>query len=222
MFQFVFTVVVLASVSPAIQQHCDQPLVNSVVDFVIEQALHKYSSTFDLPNVSTAIVMNRGTLELSSGSIAGLDTMRRINDLDLKFENQTMLIGLQVQFKNLIVSYRKYKIRAFGIESLGSFETSISDNLIRIDATMKNHSICFFDVNKVTFLRLGGFRVDLNSGCKLCNKMVSWASTKMLNIFNEHVRSLVEAKLEFVLQKALDPSEHSVVCKNKYAKSNFL
>lgn len=222
MFLFTPTVLVLALISWTVQQQCDQPLVNSVVDFVIEQALHKYSRTYDLPNISAPFFMNRGIFELSSGSIAGLNTMRRIDNLDLKFNNQTMLIGLQVQFTNLVVSYKKYKIRAFGVESLGNFETSIADNLIRVEATMKNHSICFFDVNKVKLLRLGEFRVDLNSGCKLCNKLGSWVTTKMLNIFEKHVTSLVEAKLDLVLQKALDPSEHSLVCKNKYLKANLV
>lgn len=88
------------------------------------------------------------------------------------------------------------------------------DNLIGIQVTMHNKSLCLVDVDRVEFLKLTDFEMDLQSGCAMCNSIKNWASTKTLNLFSEKLRIMVQDRLDSKLKKMLKPKEDNMICKH--------
>lgn len=223
MHQLLTLLLLAMDLSTLAAQQCDQRLVNSVVDFVMEMMVSRFSDSFHLPNVSTQFLANTGKLGLATGKIDGLHTIRRVGDLQLELRDGKMDVVLMVEFDQLTVSYESYYLSVLGVQSMGSLQTTITENLIRVLATMENESVCFLDVDKVKFVKFGDFDVDLHSGCNICSTISSWLATKILNMFKQKIRSLVEARIDSILQNMLDPREHSLVCKkifNKLSTSN--
>lgn len=220
MHQLSIVLLLIMNLSTSTAQQCDQRLINSVVDFVMEMMVNKFSDSFNLPNVSTQFLANTGKLDLTSGKLEGLQTIRRVGDLHVELKDGKMDVTIMVEFDSLTVSYESYYLSVLGVQSIGSLQTTITENLIRVVATMENESVCFLDVDKVKFVKFGDFDVDLHSGCNFCNKISSWLTTKILNLFKQKIRSLVEARIDSILQKMLDPREHSMVCKKMFVKFN--
>lgn len=197
---------------------CDQSLVNHAVDFVLAQVTTKFADSVSLPNVTTNFLMNGGAIMLNSGRVLGLTTLQRVGDILLNITDKKMHIGMQITFGNFTIAYDEYKIDALVIHSVGKWSASILDNLVDIQVTVHDKSLCMVEINKVEFLKLSNFTMDLRSGCAMCNSFTNWASTTTLNLFSEKLRLKVQEKLDTTLRDMLKPSENSTVCKQKTAK----
>lgn len=197
---------------------CDQSLINHAVDFILAQVTTKFADTVSLPNVTTSFLMNGGAMQLNSGHVLGLTTLRRVGDVLLNVTDKKMHIGIQLTFDNFTIAYDEYKVDALVIHSVGKWSASILENLINIQVTMHDKSLCLVEVNKVEFLKLSNFTMDLRSGCAMCNSITNWASTTTLNLFSEKLRLMVQGKLDTTLREMLKPSEDSVVCNQKTAR----
>uniref|UniRef100_A0A1B6LLJ1 Lipid-binding serum glycoprotein N-terminal domain-containing protein n=1 Tax=Graphocephala atropunctata TaxID=36148 RepID=A0A1B6LLJ1_9HEMI len=194
-------------------QQCDQPLINNVADFIMQQLLTKYPDTVSLANVSSSFLYNTGSLEATFGTLGSVSSIRRRGDLALTVRNNSVQIVLPVTFQYLTVTYEKYRLRVAGLGTSGSLQTTVMDNLIQIDATMGDKSLCFVTINSIRFLQLGDFEVRLRSSCKMCSSVTSSVTSSALNYFKTKIRSLVEAKVNETLYRIIKP-DNPVICKN--------
>lgn len=205
-------ILTLTTIPLSHQQQCDQQLVNSVVDFVLDQLVSKYPDTLTLPNISKTLFKDKSSIELYFGSASGLSSIKRVGDMKLDLSSDQMDIALTVSISNLTVGYRQYVFQALNLKSTGGLKMSAADNLIRVNALMKNKSLCLVEVNKVELLKLGDIHVGLNSCSKLCNKVANWISDTALNFFKNNLRNLIETRLNIFLQTILKP-KNSTICK---------
>ncbi|KAG8260468.1 hypothetical protein J6590_096655 [Homalodisca vitripennis] len=204
--------VLLALTHPTVGQQCDQPLINNVADFIMEQLLSKYPDTVSLANVSSSFLYNSGTLDATYGTLASVSSIRRRGDLLLTVHNNSVNIVLPITFQYLTVTFETYKLSIAGLSTSGSLQTSVMDNLIQIDATMGDKSLCFVTINSIRFLQLGDFEVRLRSSCKVCSSLTSSVTSSALNYFKTRIRSLVEAKINETLYRIIKP-DNPVICK---------
>lgn len=204
----------LTITTSSLQQRCDQHFINNVMDFILDQFAAKYPDSVELPDVTKSFLLNSIVFELGFGSVSGLSTIRRVGDMELDMRDGHMDVALAVQFDNLTIAYDMYRIQALAIQRTGSLKTSVMDNLIRVSASMQDNSPCLIDVERIQLLHLGDFHVDLNSSCKICNKLANWISNKILNFFKTIVRYLVEYKIDSVLRTALSDGKNNLVCRN--------
>lgn len=193
------------------QQQCDQPLINNVADFVMHQLLSQYPDVIKLANLTSSFLRDSANVEAKYGSLARISSIRRSGDLVLNVFNNSVNIILEIKFLYLSVTYEEYKLSFAGISTSGSLQTTVMENLIRIDATMGEKSLCFLTINQIKFLKLDDFEVRLKSDCKICSKITSSVMSSALNHFKSRIRSLVEAKLNETLYKILKP-DNSVIC----------
>lgn len=212
MFVLVFLCVLLLSGSTWTQQ-CDQALINNVGDFIVKHLLATYPDNVQLSNLSSPFLYNTGHVEATFGNLASISSIRRNGDYKLNIYENSVNILVPISFQYLSVSYDEYKVRVAGMSTTGRLETTVMDNLIQIDVTMGDKSLCFVTINSVKFLKLGQFEVRLKSSCKLCSVVTSSAATSVLNYFKSRIRSLVQAKVNATLYKIIKPG-NLILCKN--------
>ncbi|XP_054267543.1 uncharacterized protein LOC128990056 [Macrosteles quadrilineatus] len=200
-------------------QQCDQHLINNVADFLMQQLISKYPDNIRLTNISSSFLYDHGKVEANFGNLARLNSIRRRGDVNLQVFNNSVNIVLEISFLYLTVSYEQYKVKVAGLSTSGSLETSVMDNLIQVDVTMGDKSLCFININSVKFLRMGDFEVRLRSSCKLCSSVTSSVTSSALNYFKTRIRSLVEAKVNETLYRVIKP-DNPVICKTLHTFYN--
>lgn len=193
-------------------------LVNHAVDFVLHKLMVKYADNFILPDIVSPFLGGKGNVQLKSGCIKGLTTMKRVGNFLLNVGEDKMDINLKVQFQDIVISYKQYIIKMLGIETSGSFTTNVMKIILRVDLTMKDKSKCLVDVNKVELLELENVTMDFGqcSASRMC-----WLSKNILRALNENIRSLVEARLNLVLQEILKSDGNQTICKRSLGESLY-
>lgn len=202
--------------APSYQQQCDQPLINNVGDFIMQQLLTKYPDNVQLKNISSSFLYNTGQVEASFGNLGRISSIRRNGDFKLNIHNNSVNIIVPISFLYLSVSYEKYQLKIAGMSTSGSLQTTVMDNLVQIHATMGDKSLCFITINSVKFIKLGDFEVRLNSGCKFCSRVTSSLTSSALNYFKTRIRSMVEAKVNETLYKIIKP-DNPILCKKLHS-----
>lgn len=97
---------------------CDQSLINHAVDFILAQVTVELEDVIALTNVTANFLMNSSKMELNSGRILGLTTLRRVGDVLLNVTEETMNFVIQLTFDNFTVAYVEYKVDALVIYSV--------------------------------------------------------------------------------------------------------
>lgn len=199
--------------APSLQQQCDQPLINNVGDFIMQQLLSKYPENVPLNNISSSFLYNTGQVEANFGNLGSISSIRRNGDIQLNVFNNSVNVILPISFLYLTVNYEKYTLKIAGMSTSGSLQTSVMDNLIQIDATMGEKSLCFITINSIKFLKLGDFEVRLKTSCKFCSRVTSSITSSVLNFFKTRIKSIVESKVNETLYKIIKP-DNTMICKN--------
>lgn len=212
MFVVVVCVCLLQLCTSSYQQQCDQPLINNVADFIMQQLLNNYPDNVRLANISSSFLYNAGTVEAKFGKLSRISSIRRKGDLVLNVHNNSVNIILDITFLYLTVFYEEYKLSVAGLSTSGSLTTAVVDNLIQIDVTMGEKSLCFITINRIKFLELKDFEVRLRSSCEVCSRITSSVTSTALNYFKKRIRSMIEAKINDTLYKIIKP-DNPVICK---------
>lgn len=211
MFVIVVCVYLLQLCTSSYQQ-CDQPLINNVADFILQQLINNYPDSVKLANISSSFLYNTGTVEAKFGKLSRVSSIRRKGDLVLNVHNSSVNIILDITFLYLTVFYEEYKLSIAGLSTSGSLSTAVVDNLIQIDITMGEKSLCFITINRIKFLELKDFEVRLRSSCEVCSKITSYVTSTALNYLKKRIKSMIEAKINDTLYKLIKP-DNPVVCK---------
>lgn len=214
-FKFVIPFLLpLMIVKDSTAELCSQQSVNHIADFLLTQITQKYPNSLLLPNISLDnILISFGTLDLTSGALSGLNTLKRNSDIETTLINGTTQIVGEIKFDNLTIIYKKFNLQVFVLKSSGNLRASVTDLTIQVRATMGNKSMCFITLESTNILKIGKFNIYLMSDCQFCTKISSALTTKVANLFKENITHLIQARINSTLKKSFNVN-NNFVCSN--------